>query len=121
MDTCQFSYISLKTYLQTTAIGIERAWDSLKMEFDRSGPGIPGATYYKTISAQGPQLFAVVDENQVFYHDKGQWFRYITATDVKFGQMNTTDDPQRATTEDAYQPVSDRVSQEETADFEIDD
>jgi hypothetical protein len=91
MDTCEFSYISLKTNLPVTARGIEKSWDDLKVEFNRIGDGIPGATHYKTVSAQGPQLFAVLDENRVFYHDNGQWFRYITATNVKFSQTDDAD------------------------------
>ena len=121
MDTCQFSYISLKTNLPTTALGVERAWDSLKAEFNRSGPGIPGANYYKTISFSGPQLFAVVDKNRVFYHDCGEWHRYITATDVKFGQMNITIEPQRATTEDETPAFSDASSLEDKYSLETDD
>jgi hypothetical protein len=113
MDTCEFSYISRTTNLPARALGIERAWDDLKAEFNRSGPGIPGATYYKTISVQGPQLFAVVDEKRVYYHDNGEWNRYITATDVKSSQMNTTDGLQRATTAEESQRLSDKISQKE--------
>jgi hypothetical protein len=121
METCQFSYISTKTRSHNTALGIERSWDHLKEEFNRSGPGIPGATYYKTISLQGPQLFAVVDEKQVFYHDNGHWYPYNTATDIKFGQRNTTtDDPQRATEKKPSEPVIEVFSQEEQGDLEDD-
>ena len=91
MDTCEFCYISNQTHLLVRAWGIERSWDDLKIEFGRSGAGLPGATYYKRTSPQGPQLFAVVNEDQVFYHDKGIWQRYITATDVKFGTISETE------------------------------
>jgi hypothetical protein len=87
MDTCQFSFISKRTYLEVTARGVERSWDDLKIECDRSGPGIPGATYYKRLGTAGPELFAVLDENQVFYHDAGEWHKYITARNVRFGQQ----------------------------------
>ncbi len=122
METCQFSYISLKTRLLTTAVGIERSWDHLKQEFDRSGPGIPGATYYKTISLLGPQLFAVLNEKQVFYHDGGQWYPYNTAHDIKCGKTNTTiEDPQRATEEKPSESVIEVLSQEENGYPEDDD
>ena len=87
MDTCEFCYISRQTHLLVRAWGVERSWEDLKIEFGRSGEGLPGATYYKRTSPQGPELFAVIDENQVYYHDEGGWHRYITATDVKFGRM----------------------------------
>lgn len=73
MDACRFSYISAKTNMPRTAVGINRSWDSLRVDFGRSGPGVPGATHYKTISLEGPEIFAVLDNKQVFYHDRGEW------------------------------------------------
>jgi hypothetical protein len=70
-------------------LGIEQSWEELKRDFNRAGPGYPGAIYFKTISAQGPQLFAVVADSVVFYHDNGQWHRYITACDIKFGMIES--------------------------------
>jgi hypothetical protein len=82
-------------------LGVERSWEELKIEMDRTGSGCPGATYFKTISFQGPQLFAVVNDDSVFYHDHGEWHRYITACDVKFGTMESSNpNPNRATSED---------------------
>ncbi|CAF1113971.1 unnamed protein product [Adineta steineri] len=66
-------------------LGIEQSWEELKRDFNRIGPGCPSALYFKTISAEGPELFAVVNDNAVFYHDNGQWYRYITACNIKFG------------------------------------
>jgi hypothetical protein len=73
------------------ALGIERSWEDLKEEMGRTGSGYPGAIYFKTISAQGPQLFAVVNADSVFYHDNGRWYRYITACDIKFDTMESND------------------------------
>jgi hypothetical protein len=121
MDVCEFSYINSRTNLPTTALGIERSWDNLKAEFNRSGSGIPGATYYKTISFQGPQLFAVVGENAVFYHDKGEWHPYLTAINVRFGQMNIAYDQPRATTADESPVFPDTFSQQDKPGLEPED
>ncbi len=84
------------------ALGIERSWEELKEEMGRTGPGYPDAVYFKTISFQGPQLFAVVNDDSVLYHEHGEWHRYITACDVKFGTMESSNlNPNRATSEDA--------------------
>ncbi len=89
------------------ALGIERSWEELKEEMGRTGPGYPGAIYFKTISFQGPQLFAVVNDKSVFYHNHGEWHRYMTACDIKFGTMESSDlNPDRATSEDAVIPQS---------------
>ena len=93
MDICQFSYISNRTNLEVTARGTERAWDDLKIECGRSGPGIAGATYYKRLGTTGPELFAVLNENQVFYHDLGQWYKYITARDIVFSRQDDNRHP----------------------------
>jgi hypothetical protein len=90
------------------ALGIERSWEELKEEMGRTGPGYPGAIYFKTISVQGPQLFAVVNDDSVFYHDHGKWHRYITAYDIKFGTIESTNpNPTRAMSEDTviHQPI----------------
>ncbi|CAF1115825.1 unnamed protein product [Rotaria sp. Silwood1] len=84
------------------ALGIERSWEELKKEMGRTGSGYPGAIYFKTISVQGPQLFAVVNQNLVLYHDCGKWHRYITACDIKFGTIESSNpNPERATSTDA--------------------
>ena len=81
--------------------GIERSWEELKEEFGRTGPGYPDATYFKTISYDGPQLFAVVNDDSVLYHDRGQWHRYITARDIKFSTVESSDtNPKRATSDE---------------------
>jgi hypothetical protein len=107
MDTCEFSYISRADSMPKRALGIERSWEELKEEMGRTGPGYPGAIYFKTISFQGPQLFAVVNDKSVFYHNHGEWHRYMTACDIKFGTMESSDlNPDRATSEDAVIPQS---------------
>ena len=113
MDTCRFSYVQKVTALPITAFGVERSWEQLQVEFDRHGPGYPGATYFKTISLKGPQLFAVVNNAWVLYHDNEQWHRYISATDIKLGRMNTMlDEPERATTEEQSQEYFNMAFQE---------
>ncbi|CAF1093827.1 unnamed protein product [Rotaria magnacalcarata] len=90
-DTCTFSYIAAKDSSPKIATGIERAWFDLKLEFKRRGEGLPGAKYYKTISVQGPQLFAVRMDQTVWYHDADIWHKYITARDIKYGKMQSSD------------------------------
>lgn len=87
MDTCEFSYISRADSMPKRVLGIEQSWEELKRDMGRTGPGCPGGVYFKTISVQGPQLFAVVNNNFVYYHENDRWYRYITACDIKFGMM----------------------------------
>jgi hypothetical protein len=87
MNTCEFYYIRRRDNLPIQAKGIEKSWPELQREFGRSGLGYPGATYYKTISSEGPELFAVVNNKWVLYHDGGKWHRYITACDIKFATI----------------------------------
>jgi hypothetical protein len=84
MNICEFYYIRRRDNLPVQAKGIEKSWSELQQEFNRKGPGYPDATYYKTISLEGPELFAVVNKKWVLYHDGGKWHRYITACDIKF-------------------------------------
>lgn len=89
METCKFSFISRTTGLITHVEGVERSWDDLRVEFGRTGAGLIGATHYKRVSSSGPELFAVIGDSQVYYHDNGAWYRYLTATDVQFFESNT--------------------------------
>jgi hypothetical protein len=92
MDTCQFSYIRKKDDTKRTALGVEQSWEVLCVKLDREGPGLAGGTHYFTISIDGPELFAVdANGTNVYYHDEGQWHRYITACDIKFGTMDDAD------------------------------
>jgi hypothetical protein len=101
VDTCEFSYISRADSMPKRALGIEQSWEELKRDLGRTGPGCPGALYFKTISVQGPQLFAVVNDNLVFYHENGQWHKYITAFDIKFGTIESDNcNVQRATSDE---------------------
>lgn len=100
LDTCQFRYIARNDSEPKRVLGIERSWEELKKEMNRTGPGYSNATYFKTISYEGPQLFAVVDDNLVLYHDLGKWHQYITAYDVKFGTIECSNiNPDRAISE----------------------
>jgi len=89
MNTCSFTFTSLRTQLPCHVFGIQRTWEYLKEEFDRHSDGLPDAKYYET-RGPGPQLFAAVD-NTVYYHDEEKWFPYITATNVEYGIMNIDD------------------------------
>ena len=91
MNTCSFSYVTIRTGLPCRATGIERTWEYLKHEFDREGDGLPDSTakYFETLGA-GPQLFAVVD-NSVYYHDQQRWFKYKSAYDIVHGMMEIPD------------------------------
>ena len=87
MNTCSFTYVTLRTRLPCRATGVERTWEYLKHEFDREGDGLPDPTakYFETLGP-GPQLFAVAN-NSVYYHDQQQWFKYKSAFDIVHGIM----------------------------------
>ncbi len=91
MNTCSFTFVSLRTNLPCRVLGIERTWDYLKNEFDREGDGLPDCTakYFETIGP-GPQLFAVIAPS-VYYHDQNQWFKYKSAFDIGFETMELPD------------------------------
>lgn len=91
MNTCSFSYVTLRQNLPCRAIGVERTWEYLKNEFDRQGEGLqdPTAKYFETIG-QGPQLFAVTDQ-AVFYHDQQRWFKYKSAFNIVHDVMTIPD------------------------------
>ena len=87
VNTCSFTYVSLRSYLPQHVMGVERTWDYLKNEFYRDGDGLQGSgvRYFETITA-GPQLFAVRTPH-VFYHHDNQWHQYNSASDIVFGTM----------------------------------
>lgn len=70
---------------------MERTWEYLKNQFDRHSEGLPDPTaqYFETMG-QGPQLFAVIYPD-VYYHDQERWFKYRSAFDVVFDQMEISD------------------------------
>ncbi|CAF1494909.1 unnamed protein product [Adineta ricciae] len=88
MQTCRFSYLHRTTLQPITALGVERSWEDLKQEFNYRGSAYSGATCYKTISKQGPDLFAVVNNRMVLYYENEQWHCYKTATDIQIGAMD---------------------------------
>ncbi|UJR18264.1 hypothetical protein I4U23_005167 [Adineta vaga] len=70
-------------FYKRCATGVESSWHDLKYQFSRTGESCrPDAIYYRTISFQGPYLFAVVDNNYVFYHDAGKWTQYESANSI---------------------------------------
>ena len=100
MDTCRFTFISRQNDAKRTAVGVEQAWEVLCAKLHRTGAGLPNGTHYFTISVEGPELFAVdVSGTAVYYHDCGQWCRYITACDIIQGTLPDTGSgcPPRAT------------------------
>ncbi|CAF1494887.1 unnamed protein product [Adineta ricciae] len=110
METCQFTYNRRVTYLPLTTLGIERPWEDMRKEFGYKGNGVPGATYYKTISKDGPEGFAVVNENIVYYYEYDDWHRYNTARDIRYGTIDLTDaNPTRAKTDEEDKDYFDRV------------
>jgi hypothetical protein len=91
MDTCQFTFISRQSDVRRTVVGVEQSWEVLCAKLKRDGPGLPNGTHYFTISFYGPQLFAIdADGTGVYYHDCGQWCRYVTASDIIFGAIPDT-------------------------------
>ncbi|CAF1360858.1 unnamed protein product [Adineta steineri] len=91
MNTCSFTFFSLRTNLPCRVTGIERTWDYLKAEFDREGDGLSELTakYFETMGP-GPLLFAVVDQS-VYYHDQQQWHKYKSAFDIVFDTINISE------------------------------
>lgn len=102
MDTCQFTYIRLRDDAKITAVGVEQAWEVLCAKLQRNGPGLTNGTHYFTVSVNGPELFAVAEDDNglgVYYHECGRWCRYITAHDIILGTIPDTGNgcPPRAT------------------------
>lgn len=120
METCKFSYIRLMNHQITTALGIERSWSDIKNEFGLSVEPLPDAKYYKTISLEGPELFAVDSRSCVFYHDNGKWFPYKTASNIQFSSTNDFN-PKRAQNELENQRVFDDASQQSEDKYGIND
>jgi hypothetical protein len=90
LETCSFNYTSEMGNESRCATGVESSWYDLKREFNRKGENCrPGASYYRTISVEGPFLFAVVKGKYVFYHDAGKWTQYESANSIKFGVINS--------------------------------
>ena len=88
MNTCEFCFIWRRTNKPIKVKGIEIPWPELQLEFGCTGAGYLGATHYKTISSDGPQLFAVVDKKWALYYEGGTWRRYTTARDFKFDAIH---------------------------------
>ena len=92
MNTCSFSYVTLRTHLPCRATGVERTWEYLKREFNREGDGLPdpAARYFETVGS-GPQLFAT-DATSVYYHDQQKWHQYRSAYDIEYGIIEIPND-----------------------------
>ena len=120
MNTCEFYYIRRRDNLPIQAKGIEKSWSELQREFGRNGSGYPGATYFKTISPEGPELFAVVNKKWVLYHDGGKWHRYITACDIKFDTIRDKSNGKQTQDEhedDSWVVVADKDCDTELIDY----
>ena len=82
-EMCEFTFIGLDYSRTVHAKGIESSWYDLKRKFKLTGPECsPEASYYERISNQGPQLFAIINDHSVFYHDDGKWHKYRSAENV---------------------------------------
>ncbi|CAF1523872.1 unnamed protein product [Adineta ricciae] len=86
MNTCSFTFTSIRTGLPVHVTGVEQTWNQLKHEFKLHMNGLPSATYYKVIGP-GPELFAVID-TIVFYQLDEHWHPYKTAINIEHGTMN---------------------------------
>jgi hypothetical protein len=83
LETCEFTFTSLKDFQFVYVKGIESSWYDLKHKFNRQGDGYNSiASYYEKISRRGPQLFAIVNQTAVFYHDKDEWYQYRSARNI---------------------------------------
>ena len=87
MNVCKFTFISLRTSLPCNVFGIERSWDYLKQEFNRTGDELHGARYFETIGP-GPILFATVGD-VIYYNFSDRWIPYASAVNVSFEIMDT--------------------------------
>jgi hypothetical protein len=84
LEVCEFTFTSTVDYQFVYAKGIESSWYDLKRKFNRQGVECnPTASYYEKISRRGPQLFAIVNQTSVFYHDKDEWYKYRSAENIK--------------------------------------
>ncbi|CAF0788986.1 unnamed protein product [Adineta steineri] len=83
-NICSFTFIS-QAQIPVYVTGVERSWNFLKLEFDRQSDGLPSpnARYYQTLYA-GPKLFAVDDNDVVYYHDAEQWTPYSSASIITY-------------------------------------
>ncbi|CAF3923306.1 unnamed protein product [Adineta steineri] len=79
-NICSFTFIS-QAEIPVYVTGVQRSWNFLKLEFDRQSDGLPSpnARYYQTLYT-GPKLFAVDDNDVVYYHDAEQWTPYSSAS-----------------------------------------
>ena len=67
------------------ARGMESSWRELKSKYERRGSHPhPDALYYEKMSLRGPQLFAIVGNDTVFYHDNDIWFKYRSEDNIRF-------------------------------------
>lgn len=84
VESCEFTFTSKIDLRVVRARGTEASWDDLKEQFDRKGPHCgPSALYYRTESARGPQLFAIIGNDSVYYHEDSLWEKYLSARDIQ--------------------------------------
>lgn len=84
-NICHFTFIAASSEATIHVTGVERSWDYLKLEFDRHSDGLfnKETKYYQTLYA-GPRIFAVDDQNKVYYHEQEKWIEYISSRDVRY-------------------------------------
>lgn len=84
MEICEFTFISKIDFALVHCKGKETSWHELKSKFQRQGEAChPRASYYEKTSARGPQLFALLANGTVFYHDNDIWYPYRTANNTR--------------------------------------
>ncbi|CAF0914904.1 unnamed protein product [Adineta ricciae] len=86
-EICEFIFLSNKTADRTIvyAQGIESSWYDLKRKLHREGDAYDmAASYYQKTRQKdrGPELFAIINSDTVFYHHNNQWHMYNSARNV---------------------------------------
>jgi hypothetical protein len=83
LEMCEFTFTAKNDSQFIHAKGIESSWHDLKQKFNRQGAEYnPTASYYEKTSDRGPKLFAIVNNNSVFYHDNNEWYTYVSARNI---------------------------------------
>ncbi|CAF0982504.1 unnamed protein product [Adineta ricciae] len=86
-EICEFIFVSNRSTDRTIvhAQGIESSWYDLKRKLHREGDAYDmAASYYQKTRQKdrGPELFAIINNDTVFYHHNNQWITYNSARNV---------------------------------------
>lgn len=84
IEICQFTFIGAQTLKIMNVTGRESSWYDLKRQFNRQGGKLNfPASYYRKISDNGPELFAIRNDRSVYYQNDSEWHKYTTARDIE--------------------------------------